>query len=56
MEDFNERIRQAYYEGYEDACDNFAEEIEADKWDTREASWKASNAKKNLQVTEGGMK
>jgi len=52
MEDFNERIRQAYYEGYEDACDNFAEKSEADTWKVREKSWEASDAKNALQQND----
>ena len=46
----NEKIREAYYEGYEDACDMFADKgFDADSWAEREEAWNTSDAKKNLQ-------
>ena len=45
-----EKIREAYYEGYEDACDLIGEEgVSADTWKRREKAWDTSDAKKNLQ-------
>ena len=45
-----EKIREVYYEGYEDACDLIGEEgLSADTWKKRETAWDNSDAKKNLQ-------